>query len=39
MNCRANSRQDLIALQDGKDQSGYRTLVFANGDKLSLISR
>ncbi len=39
MNCRANPRNDLIALQDGNDRNGYRTLVFANGDTLSLISR
>lgn len=38
-NCRENRRQDLIAVGDTTDENGYPTLIFANGDKLSLISR
>lgn len=38
-NCRANRRKDLIAVRDANDNKGYRTLIFANGDQLSLISR
>ncbi len=38
-NCRANRRSDLIAVSDTKDGRGNMTLIFANGDRLSLISR
>ncbi len=38
-NCRANRRNDLIAIRESSDNNGYRTLFFANGDQLSLISR
>lgn len=38
-NCSPNRRNDLIAISDSKDGSGNVTLVFANGDQLSLISR
>lgn len=37
--CRANRRNDLIAVSDTKDGNGNMTLIFANGDRLSLISR
>ena len=38
-NCRENRRKDLIAVRNTIDENGHQTLVFANGDKLSLISR
>lgn len=38
-NCRQSRGKDLIALREGKNANGLRTLTFANGDQLSLISR
>ena len=38
-NCRASRGKDLIAIRDSKDNNGLRTLMFANGEQLSLISR
>ncbi len=38
-NCRQSRGKDLIAIRDSKDNNGLRTLIFANGEQLSLISR
>ena len=38
-NCRSSRGRDLIAVRDSTDSNGLRTLVFANGDQLALISR
>lgn len=37
--CRQSRGKDLIALREGNNAYGLRTLAFANGDQLSLISR
>ncbi len=38
-NCRANKRKDLIATRNSQDNNGYNSWAFANGDRLSLVSR
>ncbi len=38
-NCQASRGKDLIALRESIDSNGLRTLTFANGDQLSLISK
>ena len=37
--CRSSRGRDLIAIRDSTDSNGLRTLIFANGDQLALISR
>lgn len=38
-NCRANSRKDLIATRNTQSSNGYNTLIFANGDQLSILNK
>ncbi len=38
-NCRSSRGKDLIAIRDSTDNNGLRTLIFANGEQLALISR